>query len=276
MDDPVNKMVDAVIAAMRGYVQRSVATLQAQLQDVHTRLAALPADLATLKGEPGAAGEPGRAGQDGAPGPAGQKGEPGEPGAAGAAGADGADGRDGRDGEPGRDALQVEVLPAIDPAKRYQRGTYAAHAGGIVRSFRATDAIPEGGHLEAAGWHVVVRGVADMAVQLADDLRTVTVALQFTDGDRVEKTLRVPAVVYRGIWREGAYQQGDAVTRDGSTWIAKADTTDTPGADGTAWQLAVKKGRDGRDGIKGEKGERGAEGRAGRDLTQMTLDGRRY
>ena len=102
------------------------------------------------------------------------------------------------------------------------------------------------------------------------------VRLSYTDGTKVEKSLRSPAVIYRGIWQEGAYTQGDAVTRDGSTWIAKADTESRPGDDGSAWQLAVKRGRDGRDGIKGEKGERGAEGRAGKDLTQMALDGRRF
>jgi hypothetical protein len=224
------------------------------------------------KGEKGDPGEPGPAGKDGEPGPAGKDGGPGP---AGEKGIDGIDGRDGRDGEPGRDAVQVEVLAGIDSAKRYQRGTFAAYRGGIVRSFKATDPLTDGADLERCGWHVVVRGIADVDLQMDDDLRTVRLGMTMTDGQTVTKELTTGAVVYRGIWRAGAFKRGDAVTREGSTWIANADTDQTPGDGETAWQLAVKKGRDGRDGIRGEKGERGAEGKSGRDLTQLGFDGRR-
>jgi integrin beta 3 len=67
----------------------------------------------------------------------------------------------GKDGQDGRDAAQLEILDGIDPFKRHHRGTYASHRGSIVRAFRATDPMPEGGDLEKSGWHVVVRGVAD-------------------------------------------------------------------------------------------------------------------
>ena len=255
------------------------------------------------KGEQGARGEKGQAGPEGPQGPAGDRGAQGEAGPPGADGAmgpggdrglngkdgldgkngadgqkglDGAAGRDGRDGEPGRDAVHVDVLDGIDPVKRYQRGTFAAFRGGIVRSFKATEPLPADGDLERAGWHVVVRGLADVSIDLADDLRTVTIRMSCSDGCKVEKTLRSPAVIYRGIWQQGNYQHGDAVTRDGSTWIAKSDTDTVPGADGSGWVLSTKRGRDGRDGIKGEKGERGAEGRAGRDLTQLGIDGGKH
>lgn len=201
---------------------------------------------------------------------------PGPKGDAGDAGTPGADGRDGRDGEPGRDAVQIEVLDGVDAAKRYQRGTYAHLRGGIVRSFRATDPLAPGVDLEKCGWHVVVRGVDDITVDLAEDMRTVTVRHALTDGAVVEKQVKVPALVYREIWREGTYEQGDAVTRDGSTWICRvARTTATPGSS-EDWKLAVKKGRDGKDGTRGEKGDRGAEGRAGKDLTQMGPDGKKW
>lgn len=225
------------------------------------------------RGEQGPAGEPGQRGEKGEPGIQGERGEPGQ---MGQKGDEGLPGRDGMPGEPGRDAVHVEVLDGIDPAKKYQRGTFAAYRGGIVRSFKATEPLPADGDLERAGWHVVVRGLADAELALSEDLRTVTLRLAYTGGEKVEKAVRSPAIIYRGIWVEGTYSQGDAVTRDGSTWIAKSDTETVPGADGSAWQLAVKRGRDGRDGVKGEKGDRGAEGRAGRDLTQMTLDGRRF
>ena len=225
------------------------------------------------RGEKGADGKDGRDGIDGkdgapgAPGPAGDRGEK---------GADGIDGRDGMPGEPGRDAVHVEVLDGIDGAKRYQRGTFAAWRGGIVRSFKATEPLGDGAELERCGWHVVVRGIADLSFEMADDLRTVRLGLTMTDGQTVTKEMQTGAVVYRGIWRAGEFKRGDAVTREGSTWIANADTSEIPGEGATAWQLAVKKGRDGRDGIRGEKGDRGAEGRAGRDLTQMLPDGTRF
>jgi hypothetical protein len=165
--------------------------------------------------------------------------------------------------------VHVDVLDGIEAHKRYQRGTFAAHRGGIVRSFRATDPLPADPlDLGKAGWHTVVRGIAEFDIALADDQRTVTVRAAYTDGQVVERSARMPTMIYRGVWKEGtAYAAGDTVTRDGSTWLAKADTASMPGAaDATDWQLSVKKGRDGRDGLKGDKGERGAEGKAAREL----------
>lgn len=194
------------------------------------------------------------------------------PGVQGEKGADGVSikgdkgdpGSDGREGEPGRDAVHVEVLDGIDPIKRYQRGTFAAHRGGLVRSFRATDPLGDDGVLEKAGWHTVVRGVDRFEIALGEDQRTVTMRTAMTDGEVIERSVAVPTMIYRGVWKEGAvYASGDTVTRDGGTWVAKAPTLGTPGGCDD-WQLAVKKGRDGRDGLKGEKGDRGAEGKAGR------------
>lgn len=57
----------------------------------------------------------------------------------------------------------------------------------------------------------------------------------------------VPLMLYCGVWKSGEhYEQGDTVTWDGCTWIAKTGTDEKPGQS-DAWQLAVKKGRDGRD-----------------------------
>jgi hypothetical protein len=51
---------------------------------------------------------------------------------------------------------------------------------------------------------------------------------------------------YRGIWQRAvAYCRGAAVTHDGSLFIALADTEGAePGSSASAWQLAVKRGRD--------------------------------
>lgn len=189
-----------------------------------------------------------------------------------------ADGRDGREGEPGRDAAQIEVLDGIDPAKKYQRGTFASHRGGMVRAFRATDPLPEGAELEKSGWHVVLNGIDEEAIEASDDLRTIAFARRYTDGRLVEKTVSVPTMIYRGIWRDtAAYSRGDTATRGGSTWALMTEKqAGPPGDEGSGWQLSTKKGADGRDGNRGEAGARGAEGRAGKDLTQMGPNGGRW
>lgn len=272
-----------------------------------------PAGAAGLPGAPGSigadgpAGPPGPAGAEGPPGPPGARGEPGPqgelgpPGAAGAAGKDGApgiagkdgapgdrgekgepglDGRDGIQGEPGADALQIEVLTALEPDRCYRRGTYAQHRGGLVRSLRLTDALEGAASLEAAGWHVVVRGIDDIAVELGADLRTFGLAVRFTDGAVATKAFTLPVVLDKGIWRAQGYEPGDGVTWGGSFWIAQkqAEEGHTPGAPGDdsgVWRLAVKTGRPGRDGIKGERGERGPEGKAG-ESSVLHHDGRRF
>lgn len=123
-----------------------------------------------------------------------------------------------------------------------------------------------------------------------DDLSVVydgerTFALQFQRGDKLrEFQFRMPVMIYRGIWREGHYDRGDVVTRDGSAFVALKDTNEKPAAPpvGTqesadsAWRLMAKSGRNGKHGLNGEKGERGPEGRAGRDLTQVGSDGTKW
>ena len=218
---------------------------------VRTLFAEIPAPKDGLKGRDGVDG------RDGAPGHRGEAGISikGDPGTAGEPG------RDGRDGEPGLDALQLEVLPHIDSIKRYQRGTYAVFRGGLVRSYKVTDPLPEGGDLERFGWHVVVRGIDEIACEMGDDGRTIGIAIKQTCGNVVIKSIKVPAMIYRGIWKEGdTYQRGDSATRDGSTWVLMADEQKgRPGDSDSGWLLSVKRGR---DGLRGEKGERGVEGRA--------------
>lgn len=57
---------------------------------------------------------------------------------------------------------------------------------------------------------------------------------------RAEKSLK-----YRGVWQAAEnYQEGDAVTRDGSLWIATRGTRDKPAGPDTGWQMCVKRGGD--------------------------------
>lgn len=229
-------------------------------------------------GQPGKDGEPGPAGEDGAPGERGEPGVPGDPGPAGnpgkdgepgLAGKDGApgdlgadgapglkgekglDGRDGQPGEPGRDALHIEVLDGLDPAKKYQRGTFAHLRGGMVRSFRQTDPLPEGGELEKSGWHVVLNGTAETVIDGAE--RGFTMRTIGTNGQIVERSVRLPAMIYRGVLRDGeSYEQGDTVTWGGSLWHCNEPTAEKPLEGGKAWTLAAKRGRDGKEGAPGE------------------------
>jgi integrin beta 3 len=260
-------------------------TLFAELEDVRKAIAEIPA------GPQGPAGEPGPAGPQGAPGPIGERGIDGAPGErgmegpqgpAGPAGPEGKDGRDGRDGKDGRDgvdgkdgrdALEIDILDDIDPAKSYPRGTFASFRGGLVRAARKTD--PFTGDLGAAGWKVVVDGLADVKFEHVD-ARTVDIVVTRTSDAVNVVRAQFPVLIDKGVYRaESAYEAGDCVTWGGSLWIAQRATSEKPETS-DAWRLAVKRGRDGRDGKPGERGEKGEKGEPGRDLTQLALDGRKY
>lgn len=177
---------------------------------------------------------------------------------------DGRDGRDAKDGAPGRDALEIEILPTIDPAKSYPRGTFAQWQGGIIRAARETDVLKDG-DLMAAGWHVVTEGVSGIRVIEASDLRSFALAIGTTSGKSLDIPFSVPAMLYRGVWADGEYARGDCVTWDGSVWHCEKATETKPGNGSADWKLCVKRGNNGKDGKDGARGERGLEGKAGRD-----------
>jgi hypothetical protein len=143
-----------------------------------------------------------------------------------------------KDGEHGRDALQLELLPAIDEEKSYPRGTYARHAGGLWRAFEAT----KGLH----GWECVVDGIAELRIEQPSG-REFTLVARTSSGAEVSKSIKVAALVDRGVFRaDEGYEAGDGVTWGGSFFIAQKDAPlgkpGEPGCDG--WRLAVKRGRD--------------------------------
>jgi len=148
-----------------------------------------------------------------------------------------------KDGDPGRDALQIELQPAIDPAKDYARGTYAKHAGGLWRAFEAT----KGMH----GWECIVDGIADLRIDQATG-RDFTLIARTSSGAEVSKSIKVAALIDKGIYRADAeYEAGDGVTWGGSFFIAQKDMpTGKPGEPGCeGWRLAVKRGRDAGRGV---------------------------
>lgn len=60
--------------------------------------------------------------------------------------------------------------------------------------------------------------------------------------------IRYPAggIHGKGYWRDGnKAKSGDAWTHDGSLWVAKKDTDETPSTKSGDWMLAARRGRDG-------------------------------
>jgi hypothetical protein len=124
-----------------------------------------------------------------------------------------------------------------------------------------------------------------------DGERALTIA--FVRGEaKKEFTVDVPAIIDRGVWRDGPHKAGDGVTWDGSWFVAQKDTDKRPGTPDSGWRLAAKRGRDGasafdvakKAGFKGGepewieslRGKQGEPGKPGRDLTQMTYSGEKY
>lgn len=147
----------------------------------------------------------------------------------------------------GRDALQLEVLPAIDEAKSYTRGTYAKHAGGLWRAFEQTSGM--------RGWECIVEGVKELQVDMAD--KRLSVKAVMSSGAFAEMVKELPLQIYRGVFKsDNPYYQGDTVTWAGSLWHCNVTGTKAQPGDGSSdWTLAVKKGRDGREIVKTERRE---------------------
>lgn len=288
-------LADAVFLAIRGYIARSLVGLAARMDGIEKRLTEIPAGEKGQTGLPGKDGRDGVDGKDGArgtdglqglPGERGEKGDRGELGVPGKAGVDGtgglegkqgekgidgvngADGRDGRDGtpgEPGRDALDIDIRDGIDETKTYTRGTFATFRGGMIRALRVTDPVVDGDVVKA-GWQIVLDGIQSMTVTPPhEDQRKMTVSITTTSGKTSHQHFEIPFVIDKGVYRSGEnYNKGDAVTWDGSVWIAKEVTADKPGTS-PAWRLSVKRGRDGKDGANGKDGEKGPPGKDGLD-----------
>jgi len=144
-----------------------------------------------------------------------------------------------QDGENGRDALDLDILPAIDPEKSYPRGTYAMHDGGLWRSHGTTS--------DMRGWDCIVNGVQHHSTSQIDE-RTFKSTTLLSDGKLISNEFSMPVMLYKSVYKsEHQYRQGDMVTCSGSLWHCDEDTTDRPGGkDSKGWTLCAKKGADGR------------------------------
>lgn len=141
--------------------------------------------------------------------------------------------------EHGRDALDLEILPDIDESKQYPRGTYAAHRGGLWKSYERTHGM--------RGWECIVDGIDGVTVT-QDSVREFSVTLSKSSGTSAVQKFSLPVQVYKGVYREGEpYEANDTATWAGSVWVCnKNATTDKPGTSDD-WSLAVKAGRAGKD-----------------------------
>lgn len=141
--------------------------------------------------------------------------------------------------EHGRDALDLEILPSIDESKQYARGTYAAHLGGLWKTYERSNGM--------RGWECIVDGISAVNVSQDGD-REFSVTLAKSSGAEVVQKFALPIQIYKGVYREEeAYDAHDNVTWAGSQWTStKVGNTDKPGTS-DAWTLCVKAGRNGKD-----------------------------
>ena len=256
-----------IVSVVRGYVERSTAEVKAKVEALETRVAEMPSAERGEKGEPGEKG------------PAGEV----DPAVLRALVADAVreavsalpparDGKDcdmtvvqvlveaavkaavitpkdGEDGRDGRDAIELEILPEIAPTKQYPRGTWARHAGGLVRAVCDTRVVTDG-DMERAGWEVMVEGVKSMQIEQTGE-RTFRAVSELTSGVKSSIECALPVLLDRGRYSdEKSYEPGDVVDWSGSMWIAqKAAQGVEPRVDVAEWRLSVRRGRDGKDAI---------------------------
>lgn len=227
LDDFLARLTEQV----KAYIARELGAFATRIEAMEKSLQAIPAGPKGDKGDPGERGERGEKGEVGlsVPGTPGEKGAPGER---------GEKGERGERGDPGRDALALDVLPAIDETKSYPRGTWARHLNGLWRAAADTQGL--------RNWECMVPGIASVSIEHEE--RSLTLSVSLSNGDKVEKSVAMENPIDRGVYTpDRKYLKGDGVTWGGSWWIAQVDEpTDKPGTS-DQWRLAVKRGRDGKD-----------------------------
>lgn len=146
------------------------------------------------------------------------------------------DGRDGRDGRDGKDAAEIKVLENIDENIEYAKGTFAQHKNGLYYSVEQTKGMD--------GWKCLINGIAEISVDVSEDMRNVSVKTVKSNGETVEKSFNVPAMIYRGVFdTQQKYAKGDCVTFGGSMWVSKSNDNDNKPGENSDWQLSVKRGK---------------------------------
>lgn len=177
-----------------------------------------------------------------------ERGEKGDPGIAG---------KDGQDGENGRDAVvnYEDIVKAVEETHERLVAKYVLdiERRGIDAINRAVDKlpVPKDGKDGVDGKD----GLGFEDVEFAfDGERTVTAKFIRRGIELKSVPIRFPVIVDRGYHLAGRkYDKGDAVTHDGTLWIALKDTDVKPSISATEdWRIGARKGRDGRDGKNGK------------------------
>ncbi len=141
--------------------------------------------------------------------------------------------------QDGKDALDIDVLPAINEERSYCKGTFASHNGGIWIARRKTHGMD--------GWECIVNGWASTEIITFSE-RGFEVSVTDALGQKTTKRIDIPSMIYRGVFTPGMHHPGDMVTFGGSLWHCNEPTDKKPGEPGCkAWTLAAKRGRDGKD-----------------------------
>ncbi len=240
-------------------ISRAIAEVTAPLLERISELEARPA----VKGDKGDAGE---------------RGEKGEPGLT----VKGDKGDSGEKGEPG-ESVDMEVVKSmlselvekafarIPVAKDGSDGVGVAGAvidrdGNLVLTFSdggtKSLGLVVGRHGEKGAPGADGLGFGDLVVE-QDSERSVVIKAVRGEESKVIGQIAIPALIYRGVWRQGTYERGELATWAGSVWHCNETTTEKPGDGSKAWTLCVKKGGDGKQGQQGLQGERGLKGEQG-------------
>lgn len=199
-----------------------------------------------IDGKDGAPGERGSDGKDGADGRDGIDGKDGAPGANGRDGVDGKDGAPGRDGIDGKSVTVEDVLPHFQQAFDKWALDFERRAQDIHTRLLASFDKPKDGR-DGIDGKDGADGLGFDDIDITHDgERGFTIAVARGER-RKEFSFQLPVVLERGVYKaDRQYERGDAVTADGSYWIAQKDTPAGKPGQSSDWRLAVKKGRDGK------------------------------
>lgn len=103
------------------------------------------------------------------------------------------------------------------------------------------------------GWECIVEGLHKTLVNKIDE-RTFCIVNENSSGAVTKAEVKIPAQIYKGVWKEGDYSEGDTVTLSGSQWVCVEDKTKSrPGTSSSGWKLSVKAGRDAKIKLKPEE-----------------------
>jgi integrin beta 3 len=201
-----------------------------------------------------------------------EKGFDGNHGTDGKDGRDGIDGKDGKDGVDGKDAdpdvVKALVTEAVQKAVALIPVAKDGKDGVDGKDGRDGLSGQPGrdGEKGADGLNgkdgADGLGFGDLVVEQDGD-RGVVVKAVLGEASKTLGRLAIPALIYRGVWRQATYEPGDVLTWAGAMWHCNETTSEKPGEGSKAWTLCVKKGADGRVGPEGKGGPQGPKGEQG-------------